>query len=129
MKAHSGREAVRLAAQQDFAAVLLDVQRPGQSGFETVRQFRAQDPSRQTPVIFLTAEEGPDFPTIEAYRLGAVDEPLSSCEGIHRSLAAAVGAGREAGDRFLHGVGSCEHFGRGSSYELPSSGPAKLTPV
>jgi CheY-like chemotaxis protein len=41
VKAHSGKEALRLLEGQDFAVVLLGVQMSGLDGFETVRQLLA----------------------------------------------------------------------------------------
>jgi two-component system sensor histidine kinase/response regulator len=71
--ARSGEEALRRLLEQDFAVVLLDVQLPGLSGFETARLLRARERSRHTPIVFLTAGESPDFPVAQAYNLGAVD--------------------------------------------------------
>src|SRR5688572_21432810 len=73
VRAASGEEALALLAGRDFAVVLLDVQMPGLSGFETAQRMRASDRSRHTPVIFLSAAESDEFPVVEAYRLGAVD--------------------------------------------------------
>ena len=71
--ATSGEEALRLMAEDDFAVVLLDVRMPGQDGFEIARLIRSRDRSRTTPIIFVTAYQGDEFPVAEAYKLGAVD--------------------------------------------------------
>jgi signal transduction histidine kinase len=73
VKAHSGDEALCHLFSTDFAVVLLDVQMPGLDGFQIARLIRRRQKSRRTPVIFLTAEESPHFPVVEAYELGAVD--------------------------------------------------------
>lgn len=73
VRATSGREALRRLAEDDFAVVLLDVQLHGFDGFETAQLVRAQERSRHTPIIFLTAYETPTFPAEKAYTLGAVD--------------------------------------------------------
>jgi signal transduction histidine kinase len=73
VKAQSGEEALHHLFSTDFAVVLLDVQMPGLDGFATARLIRSRDRSRRTPIIFLTAEENPRFPVVEAYALGAVD--------------------------------------------------------
>ncbi|HEY0137944.1 MAG TPA: PAS domain S-box protein [Nannocystis sp.] len=73
MRANSGEEALRKVLAGDFAAILLDVQMPGMSGFEVARLLRARPRSRTTPIIFLTAGESREFPVEEAYGLGAVD--------------------------------------------------------
>jgi signal transduction histidine kinase len=57
----------------DFAVVLLDVQMRELDGFETAKLLRAQERSRHTPIIFLTAFDTSDFPATRAYALGAVD--------------------------------------------------------
>jgi PAS domain S-box-containing protein len=58
--AANGRQALELLAQEDFDAVLMDVQMPQMDGFEAVRQLRAEDSGftpavRALPVIALTA--------------------------------------------------------------------------
>jgi signal transduction histidine kinase len=73
VRATTGHEALRLLQTDDFAVVLLDVQMRELDGFETARRVRAQDRSRYTPIIFLTAFDTSDFPATRAYALGAVD--------------------------------------------------------
>ncbi len=69
----SGEEAVKLATERDFAAILLDVRMPGFSGFETAKLLRAAKRSSATPIIFITAADMDDLSVIDAYALGAVD--------------------------------------------------------
>jgi len=57
LKATSGREAIRLAAERQFAVALVDVMMPEMDGFETVRQLRELPLSKLTPIILLTAYE------------------------------------------------------------------------
>jgi PAS domain S-box-containing protein len=73
VKARSGEVALRHLLHDDFAAVLLDVQMQGLDGFETARLIRGRERSQHTPIIFLTAQEAPEFPAAKAYTLGAVD--------------------------------------------------------
>ena len=73
VRATSGQEALHLLQSGDFAVVLLDVQMRKLDGFETARRLRAQERSRHTPIIFLTAYESADFPATRAYALGAVN--------------------------------------------------------
>ena len=71
-EATSGEEALGQLQVKEFAVVLLDVQMPGMSGFETARLIR-NNGSGHTPIIFLTASET-DRPQLEeGYALGAVD--------------------------------------------------------
>jgi signal transduction histidine kinase len=55
--AMSGRDAIRLAAAQPFAVMLIDVVMPDMDGFQTVRELRALPLAAQTPIILLTAYE------------------------------------------------------------------------
>ncbi|MBF2075054.1 MAG: response regulator [Synechococcales cyanobacterium C42_A2020_086] len=73
VKATSGEEALRRLLDQDFAAILLDVQMPGMDGFETATLIRNRKRTSQTPIIFLTAFETDDSVVTRGYTLGAVD--------------------------------------------------------
>jgi signal transduction histidine kinase len=70
---HSGRDALRRLLLQDFALILLDVQMPTMSGFETAQLIRARGRSRHVPIIFMTADSRDGNEVRKAYRLGAVD--------------------------------------------------------
>ena len=52
--------------------VLLDINMPDMDGFETMRRFREQVQGKETPVLFLTADENEDFET-QGLSLGAMD--------------------------------------------------------
>ena len=71
--ASSGAEALRAAAVQDFALVLLDVRMPGMDGFETARLIHACPRSQRTPVIFLTGAYEDMASVMRGYAAGAVD--------------------------------------------------------
>ena len=71
--ADSGPAALELAAQHEFAVVLLDVMMPGMDGLTTLEHMRALPLAANTPVMFMTARD-PDRRTIDrAYELGAAD--------------------------------------------------------
>ena len=72
VRARSGEEAMRHLRDEDFAAVLLDLHMPGMDGIETARLIRAQKRSRETPILFITADAS-ELSAREAYSLGAVD--------------------------------------------------------
>lgn len=72
-EALSGREALKLAEEHDFAAILLDVQMPGMDGFETAKRLRATPRSRVTPIIFVTAIHRSEEYEQRGYIAGAVD--------------------------------------------------------
>jgi signal transduction histidine kinase len=73
VKANSGREALRLLLEQDFAVILLDVHMPGMDGFETAAMIRERERSQNTPIIFLTAMHKGEGQVFKGYSLGAVD--------------------------------------------------------
>ncbi len=52
--------------------ILLDVRMPGWDGFETCRRLKADEETREIPVIFMTALTDPED-TVKAFALGAVD--------------------------------------------------------
>ncbi|MHA3772147.1 ATP-binding protein [Verrucomicrobiota bacterium sgz303538] len=72
VKAHSGREALKLTEELDFAVILLDVHMPIMDGFQTAALIRQQPRSRITPIIFITATASEELVT-KGYSLGAVD--------------------------------------------------------
>ncbi len=73
MTATSGKEAIRLLLQHDFAVILLDVSMPIMDGFETAAIIRQRDKSSSIPIIFVTAISSTDNHVSRGYSLGAVD--------------------------------------------------------
>ena len=73
VRANSGPEALRCVLNQDFAAILLDVQMPGMDGFETATIIRSRDRSKSVPIIFMTAYSREETQIFRGYALGAVD--------------------------------------------------------
>jgi signal transduction histidine kinase len=73
VKAESGREALLLLLDQEFAVILLDVMMPDIDGFETAALIRQRERSRHTPIIFLTALGQSEEHLHQCYGLGAVD--------------------------------------------------------
>jgi CheY-like chemotaxis protein len=86
--ASSGREALRLLLQQEFAVVLLDVHMPGMDGFETAALMRQRKSSEHTPIIFVTSYPD-DTHASRGYLLGAVDYILAPIQA--EVLQAKVG--------------------------------------
>jgi len=72
LSASSGKEALRLCLDHDFAAILLDVRMPDMDGFETAEYIRSRKRSKHTPLLFLTAYRS-DEQLFRGYDLGAVD--------------------------------------------------------
>jgi hypothetical protein len=73
VKAYSGREALRLVLQRDFAVILLDVNMPAMDGFETAQLLRQRPANAHTPIIFVTAFSTGETEMFRGYSLGAVD--------------------------------------------------------
>jgi len=73
VRARSGREALREVLARDFAIILLDVAMPDLDGYETASIIRQRDRSRDTPIIFLTANYRTDTHVFRGYSVGAVD--------------------------------------------------------
>ncbi len=73
VKARSGRDALREVLARDFALILLDVAMPDLDGYETAALIRQRERSRDTPLIFLTANYRSDLHVFRGYSVGAVD--------------------------------------------------------
>jgi signal transduction histidine kinase len=73
MVAQSGEEALKLVLKHDFAVILLDVRMPGIDGFETAKMILGRERSKETPIIFLTAQADEMNSMFRGYAVGAVD--------------------------------------------------------
>jgi signal transduction histidine kinase/DNA-binding response OmpR family regulator len=73
IRANSGREALRLLLDRDYALILLDVQMPGLDGFELAELIRERERTERTPIIFITAVSKHEEYVFKGYSLGAVD--------------------------------------------------------
>jgi signal transduction histidine kinase/DNA-binding response OmpR family regulator len=69
----SGKDALRYLLDNEAAVVLLDVYMPGIDGLETAQLIRGREKSRDTPIIFLTANSTGVRHLSRGYSLGAVD--------------------------------------------------------
>ena len=86
VSAHDGPQGIRLAAQGDWDAVVLDVMLPGMNGFDVLKRIR---PGLDAPVLMLTAR-GEDTDTVVGLELGADDYVAKPCSP--RVLAARLRA-------------------------------------
>jgi PAS domain S-box-containing protein len=75
--AKSGKEALRLLLQKEFAVILLDVSMPGMDGFETASLIRQRPATEHTPIIFVTSMNQSENHIARGYQLGAVDYILT----------------------------------------------------
>jgi signal transduction histidine kinase len=73
VRAGSGRAALKEVLARDFALILLDVAMPDLDGYETAELIRGRERSRETPIIFLTANYRTDANVFRGYAVGAVD--------------------------------------------------------
>ena len=71
--AGSGKEALKLLLEQEFAVIILDVAMPDMDGYETASLIRSNKKLQQTPIIFLTALNKSDAYISKGYSVGAVD--------------------------------------------------------
>lgn len=81
--AYDGNMGEKLAAQSDYAAILLDVMLPGKSGFDICREIRR---ANNVPIIMVTAKKE-DIDKIRGLGLGADDylvKPFSPTELVAR---------------------------------------------
>jgi two-component system sensor histidine kinase/response regulator len=75
--ARSGKDALRLLLDRDFAVILLDVNMPGLDGFETAHLIRQRKSLEHTPIIFITGISDTETHVSRGYSLGAVDYILT----------------------------------------------------
>ena len=73
VEARSGREALELLLEHDFALLLLDVQMPEMDGFEVAELVRGSERTREVPIVFITAGAHDQTRVFKGYETGAVD--------------------------------------------------------
>jgi sigma-B regulation protein RsbU (phosphoserine phosphatase) len=71
-KAYNGPAAREIAADKKPDLILLDIQMPGESGFDVIRHLKNSGTTASIPVIFLTGVSEIDS-KLEGFELGAVD--------------------------------------------------------
>lgn len=55
-QAHSGEEGVRLAQEEGFALILMDLRLPGMDGYAALRALRGDSRTARIPTVALTAQ-------------------------------------------------------------------------
>ena len=105
---YDGIEGLRVALEQDFDIILLDIMLPGLNGFEVCQGIRKH---KSTPIIMLTArdsvmdrvsglDQGADDYLSKPF---AIEELLARIRAIHRRLEPAAGDTRDRVSRFMLG--------------------------
>jgi DNA-binding response OmpR family regulator len=77
-----GEQAIEMATRNEIDLILLDIMMPGMDGYEVCRRLKAEDRTRQIPIIFITARtEQKDI--VRGFEVGAVDyvtKPFNTAE-------------------------------------------------
>ena len=71
--ARDGELAIKRACYAQPSLILLDVIMPGMDGFETCRQLKQDERTRDIPVIFMTALASSTQDKVRGFEVGAVD--------------------------------------------------------
>ncbi len=71
-EAASGKEALELVENHQFSVILMDVNMPGLSGYDTASLIYKSDKIENVPIVMVTANDGKED-YLEAYEVGAVD--------------------------------------------------------
>jgi PAS domain S-box-containing protein len=136
--ANSGAEALTFVIDDEFAAVLLDVQMPTMDGFETARRIRELPNGRLLPMIFVTAGFHDHAVFKKAYASGAIDfltKPLDSdvlCSKVNLfielfSARQMIRSQRES-RTFLNGAGPLARSFREKNWSLTPLGALDFWP-
>ncbi|MDY7228294.1 response regulator [Hyalangium rubrum] len=72
LTASNGAEAVQVALSEHPDLILLDVMMPGMDGFEACRRLRAEEATRNTPILLLTTLSGAEH-VERGYESGCTD--------------------------------------------------------
>jgi|GEM_PF-2988384 len=72
-RATSGPEAIRMAVENQFSLVLLDIHMPEMDGYEAAYGLRATDGNQDLSIIFITADMHQKKNFFQGYEQGAVD--------------------------------------------------------
>jgi CheY-like chemotaxis protein len=100
--AESGHDGVRLAAEQDFDLILMDIRMPEMDGLEATRRIRAlPDPNGQVPILALTACCLPEQ-ILECQAAGMDGHVAKPVE--HATLMQAVGGAIARSPQWLDGA-------------------------
>jgi DNA-binding response OmpR family regulator len=68
----NGEDALEMVHKEQPDLILLDVRMPRMSGYEVCKRIKAEDDTRNIPVVFLSAK-GQEAEVLTGYEMGAVD--------------------------------------------------------
>jgi DNA-binding response OmpR family regulator len=91
----NAEKAMRLAQDDNFDLITLDVDLPGMNGFEICRRLKEDARLRQTPIVFISGRPGEED-VRRGLELGAVDyiiKPFDVADFIFRITSRARGGG------------------------------------
>ena len=109
--ASDGREGLKLALEQDFQLIILDILLPKLNGFEVCKKLR--EAGKETPILMLTAARTEEMDKVLGLEMGADDyvtKPVGSRELVARVKAILrrmmrgekIGKTYEFGDVFVN---------------------------
>ncbi|MBU0985866.1 MAG: response regulator [Proteobacteria bacterium] len=101
--AYSGKECLKVLAQQEIDVVILDIKMPGMDGIETLKEIKKNFPLVE--VIMLTGH-GTTQTAVEGMKLGAFDYLLKPAE--FSDLSAKLEAARKRKDEHQERIRKAE---------------------
>lgn len=112
LQAKGGERAIEIARKAQPDIILLDIKMPGMDGYETIKRLKADETTRDIPVIFLSALNQIED-KVRGFECGAVDyvskpfqkEEVLARVSTHITLREAkrcIEAEREKSERLLH---------------------------
>ena len=87
----SGEQAIKFLEKKDVDLILLDINMPDMSGFETLKQIREMPDQVNTPIIFLTSDSNPETER-KCFEMGAFDyivkpfQKITLCSRVSRTI-------------------------------------------
>lgn len=82
----TGKKAMKIAAENRFDLIALDIKLPDTSGFEICSELKQRHISRNTPIIFVSGSHSPED-MAEGMKRGAVDyitKPFEITDFVYR---------------------------------------------